>query len=278
MAIRIYRPTSPGRRRSSVNTYDELTSGVRPRKKLLVPRPRRGGRNVQGRITVRHRGGGHKRFYRLVDFRQDRIDQPAKVVSIEYDPNRTTHLALIEFPDQEKRYILAPQGLVPGQSVISSVGRVDVQPANRTTLDKIPTGIPIHNIELTPGKGGAIVRSAGTAATILSVEGDYALLKMPSGEIRKVLKRSRASIGQLGNVDQANIRWGKAGRTRWFGIRPTVRGKAMNPVDHAHGGGEGHNPIGLKYPKTPWGKHALGVKTRRQHKYSDHLIISRRKE
>ncbi len=277
MAVRIYKPTSPGRRRSSVNTYHELTKRARPVKKLLVPRPQQAGRNFQGKITVRHRGGGNKRFYRLVDFRQARLDQPAEVLDIQYDPNRSAHVALIKFANGEQRYILAPTNLQVGQSVVSSLSKVDIQPGNRTSLANIPTGVPVHNIELTAGRGGAIVRSAGASATVMSVEGDYALLKLPSGEIRQVPKGNTASIGQVSNVDHGNVRWGKAGRTRWKGFRPSVRGKAMNPVDHPHGGGEGNQPIGLKHPKTPQGKPALGVRTRRSPKYSDRMIVTRRK-
>ncbi|MBI2984334.1 MAG: 50S ribosomal protein L2 [Candidatus Kerfeldbacteria bacterium] len=275
MAVRIYKPTSPGRRRSSVNTFTALTPSSRPEKRLLVPLARQAGRNVQGKITVRHRGGGHKRFYRLVDFQQRRYDQPAKVLGVQYDPNRSAHLALIEYPDRQRSYIIAPAELAVGQAVVSSARKVEIRPGNRTQLQFIPTGLPVHNIELTPGRGGAIVRSAGSAATILSIEGDFSLLKLPSGEVRKLLKQSMASIGQVANVDHSNVRFGKAGRRRWLGIRPSVRGKAMNPVDHPHGGGEGHNPIGMKHPKTYTGKPALGVKTRRRPKYSDHLIINR---
>lgn len=276
MSVRRYNPTSPGRRQSSVNDYAELTANVRPHKSLLRPVKRQGGRNAQGKITVRHRGGGNKRFYRVIDWQQSRYDQPAVVQSIEYDPNRTAFLALVEYPDKAKGYITAPAGLIVGQSIVSSPKKIEIKTGNRTQLANIPTGMPVHNVELSPGRGGAIVRSAGSAATLMSIEGDYAFLKMPSGEIRKIPKASMASIGQVSNIDHANIRWGKAGRMRWMGIRPSVRGKAMNPVDHPHGGGEGHNPIGMPYPKTPWGKHALGVKTRKKKKYSRSFIVSRR--
>lgn len=275
MSVRRYHPTTPGRRHSSVNDYAELSPRTKPHKSSLQPIKKSAGRNFQGRITVRHRGGGNKRHYRQIDWQQRRTE-PAKVVSLEYDPNRTAFIALIEYPDKTKSYILAPMSLSIGRTVSSSSRQVEILPGNRTQLVNIPTGMQIYNVELAPGRGGAIIRSAGTAATLMSIEGDEALVKMPSGEIRKVPKTCMASIGQVSNVEHANIRWGKAGRLRWFGIRPTVRGKAMNPVDHPHGGGEGHNPIGMKYPKTPWGKHALGVKTRRAHKYSDHLIVSRR--
>lgn len=276
MGIRIYRPTSPGRRKSSVNDYAELQGVQTPHKKLLKTIKQDAGRNFEGKITVRHRGAGNKRFYRQVDFLQERYEQPATVLGIQYDPNRSAHIALIEYADGEKRYILAPLGLAIGAKVISSPKEVEIANGNRTKLEFIPTGIPVHNIELTPGRGGAIVRSAGNASTVMSIEGDYALLKMPSGEIRKVLKKCMASVGQVSNVDHGNIRWGKAGRMRWMNRRPSVRGKAMNPVDHPHGGGEGNQPIGMKYPKTPWGKHALGVHTRRKKKFSNRLIISRR--
>lgn len=276
MPVRVYKPTSPGRRKSSVNRYEELTRGTRPHKALLRPNPKQGGRNVQGKITVRHRGGGNKRFYRLTDFQQHRYDQPAKVLSIQYDPNRSAHLALIEYPNHDKSYILAPSGLKTDQTVVFSQQKVDIQTGNRMPLQFIPTGLPIHNVELTPGQGGAIVRSAGNQAMIMSVEGEYALIKLPSGEIRKIMKTCLASIGQVSNVDHGNIRWGKAGRKRWMGWRPSVRGKAMNPVDHPHGGGEGKHPIGLPGPKTPQGKPALGVKTRQRPKYSDRLIVTRR--
>lgn len=276
MAVRIYKPTSPGRRQSSVNDYAELAGEQHSPKKLRSKQNRKAGRNFHGKITVRHRGGGNKRFYRVIDFVQSRYNQPAKVLGIQYDPIRTAHIALIEYADHTKSYILAPVGLQVGQSVVFSRDKVEIRPGQRTQLQFLPTGVPIHNIELTPGKGGAIVRSAGASALIMSVEGDDALLKMPSGEIRKVPKVAMASVGQLGNIDHGNVRWGKAGRMRWKGRRPSVRGKAMNPVDHPHGGGEGNQPIGMKYPKTPWGKHALGVKTRRRKKYSTKWIISRR--
>ena len=277
MPVRKYKPTSPGRRLSSVNDYAELVGVQDAPKKLLDVKKRQGGRNSQGKITVRHRGGGNKRYYRLVDFKQNRFDQPATVLGIQYDPNRSAHIALIEYADGGKSFILAPLGLKIGQTVVSSKNRVDITTGNRTQLQYIPTGIPIHNIELVPSQGGAIVRSAGNGAVIMSVEGEDALIKMPSSELRKVKKTCLASIGQVSNVDHGNIRWGKAGRMRWMGWRPTVRGKAMNPVDHPHGGGEGNQPIGMKAPKTPWGKKALGVKTRRKKKYSNSRIISRRK-
>jgi len=276
MGIRIYKPTSPGRRNSSVSTFEELTKHE-PEKSLTVILKNQAGRNMYGKISVRHQGGGHKRFYRIIDFKQNRLDTPAKVLSVEYDPNRSSRISLIQYPDGEKRYILWPVGLNVGMSVISSRGPVPIQAANRTALKHIPVGMMVHSVEVSPGKGGEIVRSAGGGAAIMAVEGEYVQLKLPSGEIRLVSKESRATIGQLGNVDHMNVRLGKAGRKRHRGIRPSVRGKAMNPVDHPHGGGEGVNPIGLKYPKTPWGKHALGVKTRRKHRQSDRFIVQRRK-
>jgi len=276
MPVRIYRPTSPGLRKSSVNTYEELTPGAKPYKPLLQSKKSMAGRNFTGKITVRHRGAGNKVHYRMVDFKQLRFNEPATVKQIEYDPNRSAFIALIEFKDGTKSYILATDKMVVGNTVVSSLDRVEVTHGNRTRLQYIPSGIPVHNIELHPLKGGVLVRSAGSSATVMSVEGDYALLKFPSGEIRRVLKEALASIGQVSNVDHSNIRWGKAGRMRWRGRRPSVRGKAMNPVDHPHGGGEGNQPIGMKAPKTPWGKKALGVKTRRRKKYSQRLIVTRR--
>ncbi len=275
MPIKSYKPTTPGRRHASVVDTSHLTK-KRPEKRLRLAIAGNAGRNNQGKITLRHRGGRPKRYYRLVDFRQDRYDQPATVRALEYDPNRSAHIALIEYADGEKRYILAPNGLQAGEMVVSSMQKIDVRTGNRMPLAMIPTGLFIHNIELHPGSGGKLVRSAGQQAVLMTIEGDHAQVKMPSGEVRLFPKRASASIGQLSNVDHANIRLGKAGRMRWKGIRPTVRGKAMNPVDHPHGGGEGVQPIGLKYPKTVWGKPALGVKTRRS-KSSDRLIIKRRK-
>jgi len=276
MPVRKYRPTSPGRRKSSVNTYVELTKNAKPHKALLVRKLSKAGRNFSGKITVRHQGGGNKNHYRLVDFKQFRFGIPAVIKQIEYDPNRSAFIALIEYQDGEKSYILAAEGMKVGESVLTSKERLEIHVGNRTTLGNIPTGIAVHNIEINAEKGGVMVRSAGNSAMLMSVEGDYALLKFPSGEIRKILKNCFASIGQVSNIDHGNIRWGKAGRMRWMGIRPSVRGKAMNPVDHPHGGGEGNQPIGMKYPKTPWGKHALGVKTRKRKKYSNRMIVSRR--
>lgn len=275
MPLKHYKPTTPGRRHASILTSD--VTKREPERGLIERQAKHAGRNAQGKITTRHRGGGHKRFYRLIDFKQDRFDAPAEVVAIEYDPNRTTNLALIRFQDGEKRYILAATGLVPGRAVVSARTPVPVEVGNRTKLEHIPSGMLVHNVELEPGRGGVLVRSAGAGARLMAIEGKFAQLKMPSGEVRLVPKDAMASIGQLGNVDHVNVRLGKAGRLRWRGIKPTVRGKAMNPVDHPHGGGEGVQPIGLKHPKTPWGRPALGVKTRRQ-KSSDRLIVQRRRK
>jgi len=275
MPIKIYKPTSAGRRNSSTITFDDITKWE-PEKSLIIMKKSSGGRNAQGKITVRHRGGGVKKYYRLVDFRQDKFDLPAKVIAIEYDPNRTARIALVQYADNDKRYILAPIGLKVGDEVLSSQGKAEVRIGNRMPLEFIPVGITVYNIELIPGKGGELVRSAGTGAQLIAIEGDYAALKLPSGEVRRILKKCIASIGQTSNPDNMHIRWGKAGRLRHKGWRPAVRGKAMNPVDHPHGGGEGNQPIGLKHPKTPWGKPALGVKTRKN-KSSDILIIKRRK-
>ncbi len=276
MAIKIYKPTSAGRRIHSVTDYSVLQKKVKSPKKLLVYKSKKAGRNNTGKITLRHRGGGARLKYRLVDF--NRIDKkgiPAVVQTIEYDPTRTSFISLVAYKDGEKRYILTPQGMKVGQKVMYGEN-ADILPGNRLPIKNIPVGSFIHDIELIPGQGGKIARSAGSYAILQTTEAGYALLKMPSGEIRKVRDTASASIGQLANQDWMNVRIGKAGRTRHMGIRPTVRGKVMNPVDHPHGGGEGQNPIGLKYPKTPWGKHALGVKTRKQKKYSNRFIVKRR--
>ncbi len=278
MAIKSYKPTTPGRRHASVVDTSHLTKPSRVPRSLRSTAPTTSGRNGQGKITVRHRGGQQKRFLRSIDFILDRFDVPAVVQTIEYDPNRSAHIALVKYPDGERRYILAPTDLQIGSQVVSSRERAEIRVGNRLPLEKIPPGISIHNIELWPGKGGEIVRSAGSSATLMAVEGAYAQIKLPSGEIRQVSRQCMATIGQVSNIDHSNIRLGKAGRKRLMGIRPTVRGKAMNPVDHPHGGGEGHNPIGLKHPKTPWGKPALGVKTRRANKHSAALILQRRKK
>ncbi len=276
MPIKKYKPTTAGRRGASVIDTRMLTK-ERPVKRLVRHRRRIAGRNNQGKITVRHRGGGAKRLYRMVDFRQDKFDIPGRVLRLEYDPNRSAHLALVQYRDGEQRYLLAPEGLKTGDTVVSSTKPVEMKMGNRTALEHIATGLAVSNIELQPGKGGRIVRSAGSAATLMSIEGSNALLKMPSSEIRLVPKECLATIGQVSNVDWRNIRLGKAGRMRQYGFRPTVRGKVMNPVDHPHGGGEGKHPIGLKHPKTPWGKPALGVRTRKAKKFSNRHILKRRK-
>ncbi len=275
MGIKFYKPTSAGRRISSVQTFDDITKH-RPEKSLIRILKKKAGRS-QGRITVRHQGGGAKQFYRVVDFRRDKFEMPAKVVSIEYDPNRNARIALLEYEDGEKRYIVAPVGVAVGKTLVSSRGKAPVEEGNRMPLEHIPVGMPVYDIELEPGKGGKIARSAGTMVQLMGIEGEYAQLRLPSSEVRLVSKSCLATVGQVGNLDYRHIRWGKAGRSRHRGIRPSVRGKVMNPVDHPHGGGEGRNPIGLKHPKTPWGKPALGVKTRKKGKKSDAMIIRRRK-
>ncbi|MFC1662780.1 50S ribosomal protein L2 [Patescibacteria group bacterium] len=271
------KPTSPGQRHASRQIMTDITKN-KPEKSLLVVKKKNAGRSNQGRITVRHRGGGSKKHYRLVDFKRFKYDAPAKVISIEYDPNRTSNIALIQYQDGEKSYILAPKSLKVGVSVMSSKKEAPIEPGNRLPLENIPVGLGVYNIELEPGRGGTIVRSAGAAASLMAIEGRFAQLKLPSGEIRLIQKSSMATIGQVGNLDQGNIKKGKAGKNRWRGIRPTVRGKAMNPVDHPHGGGEGGSPIGMKNPKTPWGKTALGVITRKKNKKSNKLIVKRRKK
>ncbi|MCL6638759.1 MAG: 50S ribosomal protein L2 [Firmicutes bacterium] len=272
MGVKKFKPTSPGRRFVTVSTFDEVTR-AEPEKSLLEPLKKKGGRNASGRITVRHQGGGHKRMYRVIDFKRDKDGIPAKVAAIEYDPNRSARIALLHYADGEKRYILAPLGLEAGQTVMSGPD-ADIKVGNAIPLKNIPLGTMIHNIELQPRKGGQLVRSAGTAAQLMAKEGKYANIRMPSGEMRLVLQECKATIGQVGNVDHENITVGKAGRKRWLGIRPTVRGVVMNPVDHPHGGGEGRSPIG-RNPVTPWGKPALGARTRRK-KPSDRLIVKRR--
>ncbi len=276
MPIRKYKPTTAGRRISSVDAFSDITK-KKPEKKLKVIRKRTGGRNAQGKITVRHHGGGAKRYTRMVDFKQDKFGVPAKVASIEYDPNRGARLALLHYVDGDKRYVIATQGLKVGEEIMSSKERVEIKPGNRMPLEKIPVGIALHSIELTPGRGAMVARGAGLSVQYMALEGKFAQLKLPSGEVRLFPKECMATIGQVSNPDYRLIRWGKAGRTRHLGVRPTVRGKVMNPVDHPHGGGEGRQPIGLKHPKTPWGKPALGVKTRKAKKASNKFIVSRRK-
>lgn len=274
MAIKKYKPTSPGRRFMSVNTFSEITK-TEPEKSLVVSLSNKAGRNVYGRITVRHRGGGHKKLYRLIDFKRNKFGVPAKVAAIEYDPNRTAYIALLYYLDGEKRYILAPEGLKVGD-IVQSGEDADIKVGNALKLKNIPVGSVIHNIELIPGKGGQLVRAAGSSAQLLAKEGNYAQVRLPSSEVRLVRTECMATLGQLSNVDHENVTIGKAGRTRWLGIRPTVRGSVMNPIDHPHGGGEGKAPIGHPGPLTPWGKPALGYKTRKKHKSSDKLIVKRR--
>ena len=273
MALKIYRPTSPGRRGMSGYTFDEITKD-KPEKSLLLPLKKRAGRNNRGKITVRHRGGGAKRRLRIIDFKRDKLDIPGRVAAIEYDPNRSARIALIYYADGEKRYILAPVGLKVGDTVMSG-SSAEIRPGNAMPLKSMPTGTEIHNIELQKGKGGQMVRSAGNSAQLMVKEGEYALIRLPSGEIRRVRSECLATIGQIGNVEHQNINLGKAGRKRHMGWRPTVRGSAMTPRDHPHGGGEGRSPIGLPGPKTPWGKPALGYKTRKP-KASDRMIVKRR--
>jgi len=275
MAIRGYSPTSPARRFMTVSTFEEITK-KEPEKSLLRPLRKKGGRNASGRITVRHQGGGAKQKYRVIDFKRDKDGIPAKVAAIEYDPNRTANIALLHYVDGEKRYILAPVGLKVGDTVESGEN-ADIKPGNALPLENIPVGTMIHNIELKAGKGGQLVRSAGGAAQLMAKEGDYAQVRLPSGEVRMLPIKCKATIGQVGNVDHENISIGKAGRKRWMGIRPTVRGVVMNPVDHPHGGGEGKSPIGMPSPVTPWGKPTLGYKTRKKNKWSDKFIVKRRK-
>ena len=274
MALKIYRPTSPGRRGMSGSTFEEITKD-KPEKSLLLPLKKKGGRNNQGRITVRHRGGGAKRRLRTIDFKRDKAGVPGRVVSIEYDPNRSARIALIHYADGEKRYILAPVGLNVGDT-IKSGSDAEVRPGNALPLKLIPSGTLIHNIELERGRGGKLARSAGTAAQLMVKEGEYALVRLSSGEMRRIRGDCLATIGQVGNIDHQNIKLGKAGRKRLLGWRPTVRGSAMNPRDHPHGGGEGRSPIGLPGPKTPWGKPALGYRTRKP-KASDKMIVKRRR-
>ena len=273
MALKIYRPTSPGRRGMSGYTFDEITKD-KPEKSLLLPLKKRAGRNNRGKITVRHRGGGAKRRLRIIDFKRDKENIPGRVAAIEYDPNRSARIALIFYADGEKRYILAPVGLNVGDTVMSG-SKAEIKPGNAMPLNSMPTGTEIHNIELQKGRGGQIVRSAGGSAQLMVKEGEYALIRLPSGEIRRVRSECLATIGQVGNVEHQNINLGKAGRKRQLGWRPTVRGSAMTPRDHPHGGGEGRAPVGMPGPKTPWGKPALGYKTRKP-KASDRMIVKRR--
>ncbi|MEO5366269.1 MAG: 50S ribosomal protein L2 [Magnetococcus sp. WYHC-3] len=276
MALKTFKPTTPGRRGLVAVDYSELSSEG-PERSLLVSLNRKGGRNHYGRITVRHQGGGHKRRYRLVDFKRDKYDIPAQVASIEYDPNRTAFIALLNYVDGEKRYILAPQKLATGDSVLSSrtSGTAEVKPGNAMPLRILPVGTIIHNIELKPGKGGQMARGAGNSAQLMGKEGRHAQLKLPSGEMRMVLLECMATVGMVSNADHANVKIGKAGRKRWMGVRPSVRGVAMNPVDHPHGGGEGRTSGG-RHPVSPWGQPTKGKKTRGKGKPSDRLIMRRR--
>jgi large subunit ribosomal protein L2 len=274
MALRKYKPTSPGRRFRSVSTFEEVTKTA-PEKSLLEPAKRTGGRNNQGRITTRHQGGGHKRRYRKIDFKRTKDGVPAKVASIEYDPNRSARIALLHYADGAKAYILAPAGVRVGQAIESGPG-ADIRPGNALPLERIPTGTVVHNVELKPGKGGQMARSAGSGIQLVAKDDGFAVLRLPSGEMRRVPLTCRATVGQVGNVDHENISSGKAGRSRWLGERPTVRGSAMNPVDHPHGGGEGKSKGG-RHPVTPWGVPTLGKRTRRKHKESDKLIVRGRR-
>ena len=273
MAIRVYKPTSPARRFMSVLTFEEITKKT-PEKSLTTDLRHRAGRNNQGKITVRHQGGGARRKYRIIDFRRQKDGIPATVKAIEYDPNRTCFIALLFYADGEKRYILAPLGLKVGDTVMSGP-TADIKPGNCLPIANIPLGTLIHNVEIKPGKGGQMVRSAGVAAQVMAKEGAFAQVRLPSGEVRKVPMTARATVGQVGNTDHSNVRIGKAGRKRHMGIRPTVRGVVMNPVDHPHGGGEGRAPVGMPAPMSPWGKKTQGVKTRKHRKYSDKMIVSR---
>ncbi len=273
MAVKKYKPVTPGQRGMTGYTFEEITKS-KPERSLIVIRRERGGRNVYGRVTVRHRGGGNRKYIRIVDFKRDKHDIPAKVAAIEYDPNRTARLALLNYADGEKRYIVAPLGLKVGDTVLSGPN-AEIRPGNSLPLANIPVGTMVHNLELKPGKGGQLVRSAGGSAQLLAKEGEYAQIRLPSGEVRRVLQVCYATIGQVGNVDHSNVKLGKAGRKRHMGIRPTVRGTAMSPRDHPHGGGEGRQPAGMPGPKTPWGRPARGYKTR-NNKQTDKYIVRRR--
>ena len=274
MPIKKYKPTTPGRRGMTSLSREEITAN-KPEKSLLAPLNSKGGRNNNGRITTRHQGGGHKRAYRIIDFKRNKDGIPARVATIEYDPNRSANIALLNYADGEKRYIIAPKGLTVGMTVVSGEG-ADIKVGNTLELKDIPEGTFIHNIELKPGKGGQLARSAGASAQILGIEEKYATVRLVSGEVRKILSNCRATIGSVGNEDHSLVNYGKAGRNRWRGIRPTVRGSVMNPNDHPHGGGEGKTGIGRPGPCTPWGKPALGLKTRKKNKHSNKLIVRRR--
>jgi large subunit ribosomal protein L2 len=278
MPIKVYKPTSAGRRVSSVQDFSDVTKKT-PEKSLVIKLPVHSGRNNTGSITVRHQGGGAKRLYRVVDFKRNNHGAEATVEAIEYDPNRGPRIALIQYPDQTKAYMIAPEGLKVGDKVLSSPEKIEAVTGARMPLRHIPVGLFVHNVELTPGKGGQLVRGAGAGAQLQVFEGNYAQLRLPSGEVRLINMDCMATVGRVGNADYQLVRYGKAGRMRHRGIRPRVKGKNMNPVDHPHGGGEGHSPIGLKGgPKTPWGKKAMGVKTRKEKRWSNAFIISRRKK
>jgi len=277
MAVKVYKPTTPGRRKSSVQDFSDITK-KRPEKSLLAPMKSKAGRNNQGKITVRHRGGGVKKLYRVVDFKRHDLDVEFEVKTIEYDPNRNARIMMVQSEAGKKAYYLAPQGIEVGQKIVCSKEGVEAITGNRMPLEKIPVGLFVYNIEITPGKGGQIVRGAGNGAQLRVIEGKYAQMKLPSGEVRLIQKESFATVGMVSNPDYRLIRWGKAGRRRMLGWRPIVKGKNMNPVDHPHGGGEGHSPIGLRGgPKTKWGKKAMGVKTRKQGKWSDKFVVKGRK-
>ncbi|MBC8537095.1 50S ribosomal protein L2 [Feifania hominis] len=274
MAIKKFKPTTPARRFMSVPTFEEL-SKVKPERSLLAPLSNKAGRNSYGRITVRHQGGGNRRKYRIIDFKRDKMEMPATVMTLEYDPNRSAYIALVQYEDGEKRYIIAPQGLKVGDKIVSSAA-ADIKPGNALPIGSIPVGTIIHNIELYPGKGAQLVRSAGNSAQLMAKEGDYAQVRLPSGEVRLIRLNCKATIGQVGNIDHENVSIGKAGRKRHMGWRPTVRGSVMNPCDHPHGGGEGKSPVGQPSPMTPWGKPALGYKTRSKKNRTDKFIVKRR--
>lgn len=274
MSIRTYKPTTPSRRNMTNTTFEEITTST-PEKSLLVKKTKTGGRNNQGVITTRHIGGGHKQKYRVIDFKRNKDNIPATVKTVEYDPNRNAYISLVAYADGEKRYIIYPSGLKVGDKIVSGE-TVDIKVGNAMVMKNIPEGTFIHNVELTPGKGAQLCRAAGTSAQLLGAEGKYVILRLASGEMRKVLNTCRATIGQVGNSDYSLINKGKAGKTRWLGTRPTVRGSVMNPCDHPHGGGEGKCPVGRDAPRTPWGKRAMGIKTRKNKKASTQLIIRRR--
>ncbi len=275
MSIKTYRPTTPARRQMTVSGFDGVDKHAKPERSLIEVRKKNSGRNSYGRITVRHKGGGNRRKYRVIDFRRDKLDMTATVLRLEYDPNRSAFIALVQYEDGEKRYILAPVGIGAGDTVLSSAS-ADIKPGNCLPLENIPVGTVIHNIELYPGRGAQFVRAAGVAAQLMAKEGGMATIRMPSGEMRKVRMDCRATIGQVGNIDHSNVSIGKAGRKRHMGVRPTVRGSVMNPVDHPHGGGEGKSPIGRPGPVTPWGKPTLGYKTRKAKNRTNKFIVKRR--